>query len=370
MKYCKICMMPDTRPNIVFYDDGICAPCKNHQKKASIDWNQRWQELEALADKYRGSNGDYYDCIVTASGGKDSHYQVHIFKEKLKMNPLVVSIDNVSWTETGRHNWHNLMTEFGVDAHIMSLNPKVCKEMFRKAFYKLGSPTWYFDKAIYAYPLQIAIKLGIPLVIYGENTNYERGGSVNTDSPSALEQINNDVVKPVPWEEFLDDRISMKDVQPAVYPSKEEIDEAGLNPIFLSYYVPWSSHGNYLFAKSRGFKSLEDTGEWIREGFINQYDQIDTIGYLTHTWMKFVKFGHWFSTDYASLYIREGLLTREQAIKYINEEEYKLDKKMLKDFIDFIEISEEEFWKVVEKFANLELVEKRNGVWRLKKPAN
>jgi hypothetical protein len=86
--------------------------------------------------------------------------------------------------------------------------------------------------------------------------------------------------------------------------------------------------------------------------------------------MKFVKFGHWFSTDYASLYIRDGQMTREEALKYVNAEEYKLDKKMLKDFIDFIEISEDEFWQVVEKFANKELVEKRDGIWRLIKPAH
>lgn len=370
MKYCKKCIMPDTRPNIHFHEDGICAPCKNQERKETIDWDARWKELEALADKYRGSNGDYYDCIITASGGKDSHYQVHVFKEKLGMNPLVVSIDNFSWTETGRHNWSNLLSEFGVDAHVMSLNPKVCKKMFRKAFFKLGAPTWYFDLAIYAYPIQTAIKLGIPLIIYGENTNYERGGSVNTDHPSALQQINNDVVKPVPWEEWLDDEIQLKDVQPALYPSQEEIKNANLNPIFLSYYVPWSSHKNYEFAKSRGFKSLEDTGEWIREGFINQYDQIDTIGYLTHTWMKFVKFGHWFSTDYASLYIREGKMTRDEAIDYVNKEEYKLDKKMLQDFLDFTDITEKEFWDTVEKFANKDIVEKRDGIWRLKTPAN
>lgn len=370
MKYCKRCVMPDTRPGIVFYEDGICAPCHNQDHKDKTDWDKRWKELEELADKYRGSNGDYYDCIITASGGKDSHYQVHIFKERLKMNPLIVSIDNLGWTKTGRDNWDNLRSEFGVDAHMMSLNPKVAKNLLRKAFFKLGSPTWYFDKAIYAYPLQIAIKLGIPLVIYGENTNFERGGSINKDIPSALDQINNDVVKPIAWEEFLDKDVTMKDVQPAVYPTPEAIKKANLNPVFLSYFVKWSSHENYLWAKTRGFKSLEDTGEWIREGFVQQYDQIDTVGYLTHTWLKFIKFGHWVQTDYLSTYIREGRTTREEAIKYINEYEHILDKRMLDDFLSYTGITEKEFWDTVDKFANKNLVEKRDGVWKLIKPAH
>jgi len=116
------------------------------------------------------------------------------------MNPLIVSVDNFSWTETGRHNWNNLLTRFGVDAHVISLNPQICKRIFRKALEKLGSPTWYFDRAIYAYPVQIAIKLGIPLIVYGENTNYEYGGPLAVDTPSAMDQIHNDVVTPVDWD--------------------------------------------------------------------------------------------------------------------------------------------------------------------------
>jgi N-acetyl sugar amidotransferase len=362
--------MPDTRPGIRFNEEGICAPCLNHDLKQKKDWNQRWKELEALADRYRGSNGDYYDCIITASSGKDSHFQAHIFKEKLGMNPLLVSVDNVSWTQTGRMNWDNIRSHFGLDAHMISLSPRTCRNMFRKAFEKLGSPTWYFDLAIYAYPLQVAIKLGIPLIVYGENTNYERGGYLSEDTYSALNQINNDVVKPAPWEMWLDDTLTRKDIQPALYPTPESIAAAKLDPVFLSYFVKWSSVENWHFARSAGFKDLDDTGEWHREGFSQQYDQIDTIGYLTHTWMKFLKFGHWITTDYCSLYIREGLMTREEAVKMVNEEEWKLDRRMLKDFIDFCGYTEAEFWAIAERFANRDIVEKRDGVWRLKEPCH
>ena len=125
MRYCKRCVLPDTRPYLKFDEEGICYPCRVQEKIEEIDWDQRWGELEELADKYRGTNGDYYDCMITASGGKDSHLQTYIFKEKLGMNPLVVSIDNFSWTETGRQNWSNLLTRFGVDAHLFSLSSRV-----------------------------------------------------------------------------------------------------------------------------------------------------------------------------------------------------------------------------------------------------
>ena len=360
--------MPDTRPGMKFDEEGVCYPCRNYEKRKTVDWDTRWKELEALAGEYRGSNGDYYDCIITCSGGKDSYFQTHVFKEKLDMNPLLVSVDNFSWTETGRHNWSNMLKTFGVDAHVMSLNPQICKKMFRKALEMLGSPTWYFDKAIYAYPLQIAVKLGIPLIIYGENTNYEYGGPLAKETYSAKDQINNDVVKPVSWDTWLDDEIKMKDLNPAMYPSAEKIKKAKLAPIFLSYFVPWDGYENHLFARTRGFKTLDDTGEWKREGYCENYDQIDTVGYLTHTWFKFPKFGHQRVTEVASLWIRSGRITRDEAVKMVNAEDYKLDRKMLRDFLDFTEYDEKDFWNVVEKFANKDIVVKRVDVWRLREP--
>jgi N-acetyl sugar amidotransferase len=367
MRYCKKCTMPDTRPYMKFDEEGVCYPCRVSEKQKKVDWKKRWDELEKLADKYRNINGDYYDCVIAASAGKDSYYQTYIFKEKLQMNPLIVSVNNFSWTKTGEQNWNNLLSEFGVDAHIMSLNPRVCKSLFRKALEKLGSPTWYFDRAIYAYPYQTAVKLNIPLVIYGEDTNYLYGGPHTEETPSAIKQITNDVAKPVPWDAWLDEKITMKDVNPAIFPTLEQIKKVKLDPQFLSYYLPWSGYKNMEFARTRGFKTLDDTGEWKRDGYLEQYDQIDSLGYLTHTWFKFPKFGHQRVTEVGSLWIREGRMTREKVVEKILEEDWKLDKKMLKDFLEYINYTESDFWKVVDRFANRDIVEKRDGVWRLRK---
>ena len=100
--------MPDTRPGIKFDDNGICFACINYEKQKNIDWKERWTELEQLCDKYRGSNGDGYDCAIAVSGGKDSHFQIYILKEKLDMNPILLTSGNIDWTETGRKNLENL----------------------------------------------------------------------------------------------------------------------------------------------------------------------------------------------------------------------------------------------------------------------
>ncbi len=372
MKYCKKCVMPDTRPGIKFDEDGVCYPCKHYERRKEIIWDKRWKELEELADRYRGCNGDYYDCIIAVSAGKDSHYQVHVFKEKLEMNPLLVMVDNFSWTQTGLHNWRNLLSEFNVEAHVMTLNPSVCRKMFKLALEFYGSPTWYFDRAIYAYPIQTAVKLGIPLIVYGENINYEYGGRLDEESYSAKDQIDNNVVKPIDWDVWLkaDPSLSMRDFNPAIYPAPETMEKTDLNPIYLSYFVPWSGYNNMKFARSRGFKTLEDTGEWKRRGYAEQYDQIDTVGYNVHPWFKFVKFGHQRVTDVASLWIREGRMSREEAVKLVNEEDYKLDPRIIADFLEYTGIEGEDFWKTVDTFANKDIVEMKYGVWKLKEPCH
>ena len=364
MKYCKKCVMPNTRPGIIFDKDGICSACRHSEQKERIDWKKRWKELEALADTYRGKNGDYYDCIITASSGKDSYYQLHIFKEKLKMNPLVVSVGNFTSSKTGIENWNNMLNEFGIDAIQLTLNPRACKRMFLKGLEK-GIPTWYFDKAIYSWPLKIAVQMKIPLVVYGENINYEYGGAQTKETPDATEQINNDTVKQISNDEWTDGDITEKNFAATSFPTKEELKT--IHPIYLSYYTRWSGYEHMEFARSRGFKTLNDTNEWHRDGYLEQYDQIDSIGYNVHCWFKFPKFGHSRVTDVASIWVREGRITRGEAVEYVTTEDWKLDRKILTDFLNYIDYPEYKFWQIVDSFANKDMLEKIDGKWKLNK---
>jgi len=368
MKYCKRCVMPDTRPGIVFDKEGVCHACGAAERRKEIDWEDRKRKLKELCDKYR-RKGNYYDCIIAVSGGKDSHFQIYVMKELMKMNPLLVNVYNFSWTNTGLHNFNNMSEAFGCDTISLHLNRKVARKMFRKAFEKLGSPCWYWDRAVYVFPIRMGINMGIPLIIYGENISYEYGGSQREETYSAKEQINNDCVKDVGGLEFwLDEDISIRDLNACVYPTKEEIEKAGLEPIYLSYFIPWDGYKNCQLAKKYGFKSLDDTREWNREGYIEDYDQIDAIGYLVHPWLKYPKFGHARATDVCSYWIRTGRITREEAIKLVKEHDHKLDQRALKDFLDFTGYTEMEFWDIVERFYNRKIFEKVDGKWKLKNP--
>ncbi|MGD8386346.1 MAG: N-acetyl sugar amidotransferase [Desulfobacteraceae bacterium] len=366
MKHCVRCVIPDTRPGIRFDEEGVCQACRAAEKKKKTDWEARFRELEAFCEKYRGCRGDGYDCIIAVSGGKDSHFQTYVMKEQMNMNPLLVTVDNLSWTETGRHNIQNLSEAFGCDILSLSLNRRVAKKMVRKAFETLGSPTWYWDRAVYAFPLRMAIQMGIQVVVYGENINYEYGGAQRKETYSAKDQIHNDVVKEVALDSWLDEDISMKDLNPILYPSDEEIERAGLEPTYLSYFVPWDGYRNHLIAKRFGFKTLAH--EWNREGFIEDYDQIDSPGYLVHPWLKYPKFGHARTTDVCCNLIRTGRMTREQAVELVREHDHKLDQRALDDFLAFTGYTTREFWDIVDRFYNRDLFEQVRGEWRLKRP--
>jgi N-acetyl sugar amidotransferase len=357
--------MPDTRPGITFNKDGVCSACVAFENRKKVNYNKRLDELKVLCDKYRGMNGpNGYDCMIAVSGGKDSHFQSYFMKEVMGMNPLLVTVeDNFPMTDAGIHNLKNISSEFGCDIISMKPNIKAQKVIMKKTFEDFGKPTYFVDRYIYTYPLHMAVKFNTPLLIYGENVSYEYGGANAVETYSAKDQITNGVAAGIPTEELLVDGITLKDLNFFEPPCAEDLDK--LNPIYLSYFVEWNSYGNYLFAKTRGFHDLSH--EWLRTHHIEQFDQVDTRAYLVHSWMKYPKFGHASATDYAARFVRYGLLTREEAIELVKKHDHDLDVRCIREFCEFLGMTETKFWEVVEKHYNRNLFEKDyKGQWILK----
>ena len=366
MKYCKKCLIPDTRPGIQFDENGICYPCLNYEKQKTINWNDRFSQLEKICEKYRGKNGNNYDCAIAVSGGKDSHFQTYLLKEKLKMNPVLLTVGNVDWTETGRKNLDNLSETFGCDVIELHLNRKANRILTKKAFEDIGQPSWYMDSAIYAFPYKMAIKLGVKLLAYGEDINYTYGGMQNEEKPSAMLQPYNKVCQPYASNWLDENGLTEKDMEATIPPSLEECKNSELEAIYMSYFVPWNSSYNYEVAKLWGFRHLGN--EYTREGpHFDNYDQIDSLSYLVNPYLKYLKFGHSIATDIGSRWIRYGIKTREEMISIVEEKDSKLDQGMVDLFCEFTRMSRREFYEILDKWYNPELFEKDDhGVWHPK----
>lgn len=371
MRFCKKCLIPDTRPHIIFNEDGVCQACKNNEKKKNIDWNVRLDELKSLCDKYRRDDG-YYDCLIAVSGGKDSHFITYMMKEQMNMNPLLICVaDPFTHTEVGKHNLNNLAENFSCDLIVFNLSTSVFKKATKMGFEELGEPLRFIEAAIYTVPFKFSVALNIPLIVFGENAAYEYGTSTEEDysakkyieagHSSAGEKLGEKI------QDFWVQRgLSIKALNAIIPPSQENLKRVNPEPIFISYFVPWDDERNYLIAKRYGFKDLHH--EWNREGTLERYGQIDSLAYFVHLWLKYPKFGFSRATDIACRWIRKGKITREEGIKLVMNNDHKLDQRSLYDFITFMGYTVKEFWDIVEQFWNKDIFEKVNGIWRLKNP--
>lgn len=365
MKFCKNCLMPDTRPGITFNKDGICIACQNNAKKENVDWSSRFDELKVLCDKYRRKQEGQYDCIIAVSGGKDSHYQVYVMKELMNMNPLLITVeDYFTMTEAGKHNQQNITEAFGCNLIAFKPNRRAGKIISRYMFEKYGRPLWYVDRLLYTVPLYYAAALNIPLLVYGENVSYEYGGVNDKETYSAREQVFNGVAPDISLDELVAAGVSRDELTYLEAPSRELLDK--LEPIYLSYFVKWNAIKNYEIAKRFGFKDL--THEWDRTNHIENFNQIDSYGYLLNAWMKYPKYGHAYATDYASRWIRYGVLSREDGLKLVEERDHALDPKIIDDFCQFTGMSVNEFYNALDKLYNKDLFKKNEfEQWRLRK---
>lgn len=327
MERCKKCLMPDTRPYIKFVD-GVCMPCVNYAKE--VDWDERWSQLRSLAKKHGR-------CAIAVSGGKDSHFQVYVMKELLNMDVTLFSVNFPETTATGRRNLLNMADVFKCE--IISLTPNIdeLRKRMVSDFREYGSPTRYIDELIYRWPPTMAEALGLELLVYGEDVRYNYSGDVE-ETPCANQQILNGVVVRV---------------NGIIFPRLEQI--------YLSYFVKWDSVRNYEIAKRYGFRSLDH--EYIREGTLEQYNQIDSISYLLNQWLKYPKYGHASATEMASRWIRAGLKTREEMIPLVKEKDKILDQGIVDRFCEFTRMGVREFYDIVDTWYNPELFEFKNGVW-------
>ena len=364
MKYCKICLIPNTRPNSEFHD-GICQGCLAYKKQKTTNWSQRLKELEILCDKYRGCNGDDYDCAIAVSGGKDSHFQVYYMKEVMKMNPVLLGVSNFHGTDVGEKNLENISDTFGCDMIVHVPNKNLTRRLTKIAFEKIGQPTWYIDQLIYAFPVKMALKLKLNLLVYGENTSYTYGGHESVETPSAMNQPLNKVVRPLHDQLIEENLVTPQEMQFSRFVSVDECKSGNLEPIYLSYFVPWNTVHNYEVAKRYGFRDL--THEHTREGTIENYNSIDNLGYLVNQFLKYPKFAQASATEMASRWIRYGLKTREEMIPIVEEKDGKLDQGIVEKFCEFTRISTREFFEVLEKWYNTELFEQdSDGIWHPK----
>ena len=355
MKYCKFCLLPDTKPQLVFDKNGICSACINNKLKQNVDWESKRKDFLKLLEKYKNKDDSNYDCIIPVSGGRDSTYQTYAMKETFGMNPLAVAFHPLDQTDIGRKNLDNLK-KLNVDCIEFSTKPDTYLKLAKFGLTELGDFQWPEHMGIYTVPVQIAVKYKIPLIVWGENPQLEYGMPTNMDENTILDRTWNeknggyflDKIKPADMTKYGFDK---RDLLPYIYPSDEEVREVGVTGIFLGSYIKWEIFKQLELVKGLGFVE----NEIPIEGTYQKFENLDVYFTVFHDYFKFLKYGFARATDHASIEIRYERITRDQGIDLVKNNEGKIPKKYLKKFLEYADITMDEFHNICDSFTNKEI---------------
>lgn len=362
-RYCTNCILPDTRPNLAIEDDGICNACHSwSDKKFAIDWETRHNDLLSLIQGVKSKNAPW-DCVIPVSGGKDSTWQV-IKALEYGLKPLCVTWRTPARNTLGQKNLDNLIN-LGVDHIDFTINPKVEKRLTIETFKKAGSLAIPMHMALFAIPLQIAIRFHIPLVLWGENSAMEYGG--NDKNVLGFRMTREwlkkyGVTQGTTAENWISEELTRQDLSAYVWPEDKDLEEAGVTAAFLGWYLPWDPQETFHTAQKHGFTPLMDTP---KTGYYPFADIDDEFIITIHHWMKWYKFGFTRLWDNLSLEIRSGRMTRNDALEIIQRTGNEYPNEAIEKFCSWAEITEKDFLDIAEKFRNRDIWTKEGNIWKI-----
>lgn len=341
LERCKKCTLPITWETLYLDENGVCNICKNWQKKKEvINWAKREEQLIKILDKVKKKNAKY-DCVVPFSGGKDSTFTLWTLVKKYNLKPLVVSYDHCFFRHITLQNRMKTFRKLGVDVITLTPNWHIVKKLMLESLIRKGDFCWHCHAGIYAFPMQIAVKYKIPLVVWGEAGGEYEGYFKYEDIEQTNEwKFNRRIILGIRAEDmagFIG--VDIRDLDPYVYPSREEIEKVGIKSIPLGNFIPWDVKKHVETIKKELGWEFDD----IESGFSEPtYEKIECMFTGVRDYVKYLKRGFSRITHLTTLDIRHGRLTREKAMELIKQHEGKKPRS-LEVFLEYLGITEEEF---------------------------
>ena len=364
--FCKRCLMPNTRPRIVFDDQGTCNACLTADEKQTIDWDARRDEFLEYLERHRPKLGAY-DCIVPWSGGKDSSAIAHKLKFEFGLNPLLVTFSPLMPNDIAEHN-REQMIQLGFDHLMVRPNQKVSRLLTRRFFIERGNPKIHWDAGINAVPVRAAVQYKVPLVFYAEHGESEYGGRVLSeehrkvrDFTEVLEHLIGD--HPENW---TDDEISERELSPYLYPPLDEVEAVGVKALYFAYFFRWSMKENYEYIKDKIDFRTDPKGR--TDGTFTDFDSLDDKIDNLYYYMQMVKFGFGRATRDSCRMIQNGQMDRAQALEHARNYDAEFPNTYHDEHLEYLGLNDGEFRETVDRHRNPEIWEMRGNDWALKYP--
>ena len=380
LRYCVRCCIPTTNEGMQFDELGICLACRSSEEKMHINWVERQKQLKEILEQYKAKAGSNYDCIIPISGGKDSAFQLHILTKVYGMKPLAVTFSHNLYSKTGWYNLWNIIEKFNVDHIMFTLNRDLINRLMKQSLKGIGDPCWHCHIGVGSFPLKVAVKFNIPLIIWGESIA-EGTGRATYFNP--VMEFNRDYfvkqsARLYP-DQMVSDTVSKKDIDTLQLPSVEDIEKVGVVGIHLGDFIFWDTERQVEFLKKE-YAWKED----VVEGSYKGYKSVECIMEGMHSYTKFLKRGFGRASDHASQDVRAGLLTREEGFELAKR--YDTERPDVMDYLlkqtnltedEFNEImkdhrekhlgkqgiTEKEFWDAVKNYQKKSRVDKSKELY-------
>ena len=328
----------------MFDELGVCRACQSSEQKIRINWVEREKNLRKIVADAKAKAGNNYDCIIPISGGKDSTFQLHVLTKIYGMKPLCVTFSHNWWSESGWYNLQNSLEKFNVDHIAFTPNRALINRLAKRSIEGIGDTNWHDHAGVGAFPLQVAVKWKIPLLIWGE------GDAESSGRSSYVEQLNTfdrdyflkQSAKLGP-QEMVGGDVTARDLFPFEVPSQQEIEAAGVWGIHLGDYIFWD--------EERQTEFLEETYGWRQtemENTYKRYKSVEDIMSGMHDFTCYLKRGFGRTTMQASLDVRNGLLTREEAFDLIRKHDPERPEA-LDYYLKITGSTEAEFYEMMKK---------------------
>ena len=367
MSYCTRCTYPFVAVNLSVDDEGICAACRTAEQFEQLTpefWERRRITFERIVSEIRSNNTSDYDCLIPVSGGKDSYYQAHVMVAEYGLKPLLVTYHGNNYLPEGDFNRDRMRDVFGCDHLVMGPSVEVLKKLNRLCFRKMGDMNWHAHCGIMTYPVRAAVQNKIPLMIWGEIAWDISGMFEPDDFVEFSARVRHEhALRGYEWYDLVGDPrepLTEKDMNWAKYPSDDEILKVGVRGLYIGNFFKWDPYAHTKLVEEKyGWKRSAKPFERTYRTASNLDDRYENG---IHDLLKFIKFGYGRASDHASKDIRTGYMTRENGIEMVKKYDHVVSSD-LAYWLDYVGMSEDEFWATADKFRDPRVWTIQNGLW-------
>lgn len=351
-------MTTDLRPN-AFFENGVCIACLYAAADNNANTSLKLKILQQSIKKnqQKTKHKGFYDCIVGVSGGKDSTRQAHWVRDRLGLRPLLVccAYPPKQMSEVGAKNLSNLIN-MGFDMIVATPAPQTAAHLALESFKQFGNVCKSTEMSLFSTVPRLAIELGVSLIFWGENPALQVGDSAvegfDEFDGNNLRCLNTLTSGGIKW---LQEAVKFPHLsEHYIYPDEIQFEKKKVNIFYLGpAWDDWSNEDNATYASLQGLTLRP--GEEDETGDISNASMLDEEFTNINMMLKYYKFGFGRATDSINEKIRSGLMTREAAVKVVQKYDGLCSDRIIRNFSNYVGISEIKFWEIANKWINSEI---------------